>query len=64
MGFSEYRPKIMLIDKWNVAGRFPWDSYASCIDRLLDDYFQWLDRPYYLRKDLLGGDMGVWTVVH
>jgi hypothetical protein len=48
------RPKIMLIDKWEVWDRFPWDSYAGCIQKIIDkDYYQIVDRPYYVRKDIL-----------
>jgi len=51
---ADYRPKIMLIDKWKVWDRFSWESYGSCIQKLIDEhYVQWLDRPYYLRKDLI-----------
>lgn len=52
----EAAPKIMLIDKWNVWERFPWDSYAGCVQELLDSsYRQVPDRPYYIRKDLVSG---------
>lgn len=51
---SDYRPKVMLIDKWKVWDKFSWESYGSCIQKLLDsNYVQWPDKPYYLRKDLL-----------
>ena len=50
---SDYRPKIMLIDKWNVWDRFPWDTYAGCIQALMDkEYIQLPGRPYYIRKDI------------
>lgn len=50
---SEYRPKIMLIDKWKISDSFPWESYAGCIQKLLDkEYTQYPGRPYYLRKDI------------
>jgi hypothetical protein len=52
----EAAPKVMLIDKWVVWGRFPWDSYAGCIQGILDsNYRQIPDRPYYIRNDLLYG---------
>lgn len=57
---SEYRPKIMLIDKWNVWDRFSWDSYASCIQNLIDrEYIKLPERPYYVRKDLVSDEMGL-----
>lgn len=50
---SEYRPKIMLINKWKVWDAFTWDSYAGCIQGIIDkEYTQYPDRPYYLRKDV------------
>lgn len=50
---SEYLPKIMFIDKWKVWNNFPWESYASCIQGVLDkEYVQYPGRPYYLRKDV------------
>lgn len=50
----EAAPKVMLIDKWKVWDRFPWDSYAGCVQKLLDsNYRQVPDRPYYIRNDLL-----------
>ena len=54
---GKYRPKIMLIDKWKVWGKYPWDSYAGCIQGIIDkDYSQIHDRPYYVRKDILPDD--------
>lgn len=51
---KEAAPKIMLIDKWKVWDRFSWDSYAGCIQELLDSsYSQVPDRPYYIRNDLI-----------
>ncbi|SET63228.1 hypothetical protein [Thorsellia anophelis] len=47
-------PKIMLIDKWMVWDKFPWESYAGCIDRFLESaYYKLPNKPYYIRKDLL-----------
>lgn len=55
---AKYRPKIMLIDKWTVWDRFTWDSYASCIQKLIDsEYIKLPERPYYIRKDLLINEM-------
>ncbi|CAJ0693531.1 hypothetical protein [Ralstonia mannitolilytica] len=52
----EAAPKVMLVDKWKVWDRFPWDSYAGCIQKLLDsNYRQVPNRPYYIRNDLLRG---------
>lgn len=53
---KEAAPKVMLIDKWKVWDRFPWDSYAGCVQKYLDsNYRQIPDRPYYIRNDLLRG---------
>lgn len=52
----EAAPKVMLIDKWKVWDSFSWDSYAGCVQELLDsNYRQVPDRPYYIRNDLLRG---------
>lgn len=54
---AEYRPKVMLIDKWNVWGRSPWESYAGCIQDLVDvHYTQVPNKPYYIRNDLYTAD--------
>lgn len=54
---AAYRPKVMLIDKWKVWDKFPWDSYATCIQSLMDkDYIQVSGKPYYIRKDLIADD--------
>lgn len=53
---KEAAPKVMLINKWKVWDRFPWDSYAGCVQKYLDsNYRQIPDRPYYIRNDLLRG---------
>jgi hypothetical protein len=50
---SDYRPKIMLIDQWKVWGLYPWSSYASCIQNLIDNFYNKVPgRPYYIRKDI------------
>ena len=50
---AEYRPKLMLIDKWVVWGRHPWESYAGCAQGIIDrDYRQLPGRPIYVRNDL------------
>lgn len=50
----EVAPKVMLIDKWKVWDSFPWESYAGCIQKLLDsNYHQIPGRPYYIRNDIL-----------
>lgn len=56
----EYRPKVMLVNKWKVWGLFSWESYAGCVQSVLDkQYVQVPERPYYIRKDLLSGSMGL-----
>ena len=54
---ADYRPKVMLIDKWKVWERYPWDSYAGCIQSLIDEHYtQVPGRPYYLRNDIYTAD--------
>jgi hypothetical protein len=49
---KQARPKMMLIDKWKVWGKFPWDSYAGCVQALIDqDYRQLRKMPIYVRND-------------
>ncbi|HDR2892146.1 TPA: hypothetical protein I4G69_003003 [Enterobacter asburiae] len=51
---KEYKPKIMLIDKWKVWHKYSWESYGNCIqDYMNKDYIQVPGKPYYIRKDLL-----------
>lgn len=52
----EYKPKIMLIDKWKVWGKYTWSSYAGCIQNYIEkNYKQVPNKPYYIRSDLIGG---------
>jgi hypothetical protein len=49
---KQARPKLMLIDKWTVWGRFSWDSYAGCVQAVMDrDYTQLPNQPIYVRND-------------
>lgn len=50
---EEAAPKVMLIDKWKVWDRFPWDGYATCIQSFLDsNYRQIPGKPFYVRNDI------------
>ncbi|WP_236169976.1 hypothetical protein [Pseudomonas parasichuanensis] len=50
---AQNRPKVMLINKWKVWDKYPWDSYAGCVQSLIDkEYVQIPGRPFYVRKDL------------
>ena len=50
---AEYKPKLMLIDKWVVWGRHPWESYAGCAQSIIDrDYRQIPGHPIYVRSEL------------
>ncbi len=50
---KSYSPKIMLIDKWKVWGKFAWDTYADCVQQFINQkYRQVPGRPYYIRIDL------------
>ena len=54
---AAYRPKVMLLDKWKVWDRFPWESYAGCVQALVDEHYtQVPGRPYYLRNDIYRAD--------
>jgi hypothetical protein len=53
------RPKVMLIDHWKVWGRYPWESYSSCIQGVADtNYAKVPDLSIYIRRDLLASDPG------
>lgn len=52
------RPKLMLIDKMFVNSEWRWDSYAGCIDQVLDrHYTQLRGKHYYVRNDVFTADM-------
>jgi len=47
------KPKVMMLDKWNFANKYSWESYAGCFDGVVEkEYVQVLRRPYYIRKEL------------
>lgn len=46
------QPKLMLIDKWMVFGKYPWDSYAGCVQGVLDArYRQIPNELIFVRSD-------------
>ncbi|MCQ7061114.1 hypothetical protein MRO53_21865 [Escherichia coli] len=50
----EYKPKIMLIDKWKVWDKFTWSSYTGCLQNYINKNYQQIpNKPYYIRKDLI-----------
>ena len=52
------KPKLMLIDKMFVNSEWRWESYASCIDDILDaQYTQLKGKHYYVRNDLFTAQM-------
>lgn len=52
------RPKLMLIDKMFVNGEWRWESYARCIDQILDQHYTQLQgKHYYVRNDIFTTDM-------
>lgn len=54
------RPKMLLIDKMNVNGEWPWESYAACIQEVIDqDYLQIRGTHYYIRTDAFPADLQV-----
>ena len=55
---DQARPKLMLIDKMFVNSEWRWESYAGCIDQILDQHYtQLLGKHYYVRNDLFAADM-------
>lgn len=51
---KESKPKVMLIDKQKVWERYDWESYAGCIQNIIDaDYIQVPGRNYYIQKDFI-----------
>lgn len=49
------RPKVMLVDKLFLWEKFKWESYAGCVQEIVDEgYVQISGKPYYIRKDLWG----------
>lgn len=56
---SENRPKIVLLDKWLVWDKYPWESYGSCIQRIVDtNYLRVGNSMNYVRRDLLAERTG------
>ena len=54
------KPKLMLIDKMNVNSEYPWESYAQCIQKIIDrDYSQLQGKHYYIRNDLVTSDLAI-----
>jgi hypothetical protein len=54
------RPKMLLIDKMNVNGEWPWESYAGCIQEVINqDYLQVRGTHYYIRADAFPADLQV-----
>ena len=52
------RPKMLLIDKMNVNGEWSWESYAACIQEVINqDYMQVRGTHYYIRADAFPADL-------
>jgi hypothetical protein len=52
--FRENRPKLVFIKDAVVWGRYPWQSYSSCIQECLDEsYALGPGKGIYIRKDLI-----------
>lgn len=50
---ADAKPKVMLINKWLVWDRYPWVSYAGCVQGIVDEsYVQIPDTDFFVRKDL------------
>jgi hypothetical protein len=60
--FKKNRPKMLLIDKMNVNGEWPWESYAACIQEVINqDYRQVRGTHYYIRSDAFPAELQVET---
>ncbi len=47
------RPKLIMLDEWNVWDRYAWSTYGGCvIDIVARDYVRLPATPYYARRDL------------
>ncbi|BCA66203.1 hypothetical protein SHINM1_018050 [Fluviibacter phosphoraccumulans] len=44
-------PKIFVVTKLNVWGKFPWETYSSCIDSILDANYTMVKDSLYVRND-------------
>ena len=54
------RPKMLLIDKMNVNGAWPWETYAQCIQDVIDqDYKQVQGTHYYIRSDVFPAELQI-----
>lgn len=47
------RPKLIMLDEWNVWDRYAWSTYGGCVvDIVARDYVRLPGTPYYARHDL------------
>lgn len=47
------KPKLVMLDEWNVWDRYAWASYGGCvIDLMAKDYLRLPATPYYVRRDV------------
>ncbi len=47
------RPKFVKLDKWLAWGKFPWTSYGTCIDHIMQDSYQHVEgTQIYIRNDI------------
>lgn len=45
------KPKLILLDRWLVFDRYPWESYAGCVQEIVDrDYVRVEGKPYYVLR--------------
>jgi len=58
------KPKLMLIDKWLVWEKYPWSSYAECVQGVIDrDYRQIPGHPFYVRLELYDRAIAAFSVM-
>jgi hypothetical protein len=51
----KYRPKVILLKKEIIGEQFAWDSYAGCVQTVVDENYDPIPgKPFYVRKDLPG----------
>lgn len=47
------KPKLIMLDEWNVGDQYSWASYGDCIiEQVARDYVRVTGSFYYVRKDL------------
>ncbi|MBD8524883.1 hypothetical protein [Pseudomarimonas arenosa] len=54
------RPKVVLADRGDFWGRYPWLSFAGCLDEVLRAEYRQLDNPaFFVRRDIDLDEIGL-----